>query len=228
MFCGYYLQIRQSGPAAYQVAYAINLFTWIQIRGRCITFCRQAVDISHIATACESYMYKFTKCIFNHLVGWHPSCVEIGLWFVVLSGQTLWRTVHLETKITTYIHIAKIDTQAFCFQLHQQILQLQQAVEQVRFRPSSKIQDKTMTLQIRDEEAEILKECTYFLLLTKHLNTWCDCTHLNEPHRTFSDTGKWNCDCIFVNYEYGVLWSPYSTYSHIRHFLLINTFPHPI
>ena len=31
--------------------------------------------------------------------------------------------------------------------------------------------DSELTLQIRDEEAEILKECTYFLLLTKHLNT---------------------------------------------------------
>ena len=78
------------------------------------------------------------------------------------------------------------------------------------------------------KKQKFLKNAPTFLLLTKHLNTWCDCTHLNEPHRTFSDTGKWNCDCIFVNYEYGVLWSPYSTYSHIRHFLLINTFPHPI
>ena len=35
--------------------------------------------ISH--TACESYiyMYKFTKCIFNHLVDSHPSCVE-NIW----------------------------------------------------------------------------------------------------------------------------------------------------
>ena len=78
------------------------------------------------------------------------------------------------------------------------------------------------------KKQKFLKNAPTFLLLTKHLNTWCDCTHLNEPHRTFSDTGKWNCDCIFVNYEYGMLWSPYSTYSHIRHFLLINTFPHPI
>ena len=75
----------------------------------------------------------------------HPNCVEIRLWFVVLSGQTLWRTVHLETEINTCIHIAKIDTQAFCFQLHQQILQLQQAVELVRFRPHHFSADRTCT-----------------------------------------------------------------------------------
>ena len=48
--------------------------------------------------------------------------------------------------------------------------------------------DTELTLQIRDEET-ILKEYTFFLL-TKHPNTWCNCTHLNEPHRTFSNTGK--------------------------------------